>query len=212
MKTSAKRLFDIVVAASALLLLSPFFLLLSCIIKLDSAGPIFYKARRIGCSGRLFHMYKFRTMATNADKVGPAVTYKDDPRITRVGRWMRRFRIDELPQLVNILKGDMSMVGPRPEAPEYVQLELPIWQKVLTVRPGMCGLTQLSFAIDEAEALGNSESADQDYMTQILPAKLQIDLRYVARQSFFYDIKLIIKTFLLLVGLYGRKRGQMPAS
>ena len=194
-----KRLFDVVVALMALALLTPAFLIIMTIIALDSPGPVFYKARRIGQRGRLFRMYKFRTMRLDADRLGPALTYKDDPRITRVGRLLRKARIDELPQFLNVLKGDMSIVGPRPEAPEYVQIEQFIWQQVLSVRPGICGLAQLAFAVDEASLLNNRATIDQDYMTQILPAKLRLDLRYIYTQSLLLDLKLLAQTFLLLV-------------
>jgi lipopolysaccharide/colanic/teichoic acid biosynthesis glycosyltransferase len=194
-----KRCFDIATATIALLLLIPVFLGIALLIKLDSSGPILYKARRIGKSGRLFHMYKFRTMRTDADRIGPALTFKDDPRITRVGQMLRKTRIDELPQLLNVLKGDMSVVGPRPEAPEYVQLEQSIWQEVLSVRPGICGLAQLAFAIDEADILSNQATVDSDYTTRILPIKLNLDLRYVHKQSLLLDLKLLFQTILLLI-------------
>jgi lipopolysaccharide/colanic/teichoic acid biosynthesis glycosyltransferase len=151
-------------------------------------------------------MYKFRTMRVDADQVGPALTFKDDPRITRVGRWLRRFRLDELPQLINVLRGDMSLVGPRPEAPEFVQLSQPIWWQVLTVRPGICGLAQLTFAIDEAAVLNNQATIDSDYLTQILPIKLNLDLRYVQQQSLLFDLRVLAQTVLLLL----RQQQQLP--
>jgi lipopolysaccharide/colanic/teichoic acid biosynthesis glycosyltransferase len=194
-----KRLFDIVVASIALMLLSPFLLTIALLVMLDSRGPVLYKARRIGQGGRLFRMYKFRTMAAGADRRGPALTYKDDPRITRAGRLLRRVRLDELPQLINVLRGDMSLVGPRPEAPEYVRLDQPVWRAVLSVRPGICGLAQLSFAVDEAALLTNQATVDDDYLTKVLPAKLQLDLRYVSTQSLLFDLQLLFWTFWLLV-------------
>lgn len=194
-----KRLFDIAVAFAALVLLAPVLLAIGLLIKLDSRGPALYKARRVGKGGQPFEMYKFRTMIAHADQCGPAVAYKDDPRITRVGRLLRRARIDELPQFFNVLKGDMSLVGPRPEAPEYVKLDQSIWQQVLSVRPGICGLAQLVFAVDEAALLNNLATVDQDYISQVLPAKLQLDLRYISTQSLLFDVKLLAQTFLLLV-------------
>jgi len=186
-----KRVFDIGAASCALLLFSPLFVLIALLVKLDSAGPVFYQAPRMGTRGAM---------------IGPAITYGNDPRITRVGAWLRRFRLDELPQFLNVVKGDMSIVGPRPEAPEFVQLDLPIWQQVLSVRPGICGLTQLACAIDEAALLTNQATADTDYLTTILPVKLNSDLRYIARQSFFYDLYLLMQTALLLI------RQKQPAS
>jgi lipopolysaccharide/colanic/teichoic acid biosynthesis glycosyltransferase len=188
---TSKRIFDIVLVSTGLMLLAPLFLLLGLLVKLDSSGPVFYKARRVGRGGVQFRMYKFRTMRVDADQVGPALTFKDDPRITRVGRWLRRFRLDELPQLINVLRGDMSLVGPRPEAPEFVQLSQPIWWQVLTVRPGICGLAQLTFAIDEAAVLNNQATIDSDYLTQILPIKLNLDLRYVQQQSLLFDLRVL---------------------
>ena len=201
-----KRVFDIGAASCALLLFSPLFVLIALLVKLDSAGPVFYRAPRMGRGGAMFYMFKFRTMCTRAAQIGPAITYGNDPRITRVGAWLRRFRLDELPQFMNVVRGDMSIVGPRPEAPEFVQLELPIWQQVLSVRPGICGLTQLACAIDEAALLTNQATADADYLTTILPVKLNSDLRYIARQSFFYDLYLLVQTALLLI------RQKQPAS
>ncbi|MBK9942189.1 MAG: sugar transferase [Kouleothrix sp.] len=203
---TSKRIFDIVLVSTGLMLLAPLFLLLGLLVKLDSSGPVFYKARRVGRGGVQFRMYKFRTMRVDADQVGPALTFKDDPRITRVGRWLRRFRLDELPQLINVLRGDMSLVGPRPEAPEFVQLSQPIWWQVLTVRPGICGLAQLTFAIDEAAVLNNQATIDSDYLTQILPIKLNLDLRYVQQQSLLFDLRVLAQTVLLLL----RQQQQLP--
>lgn len=195
---TSKRFFDIALSLIALLALVPVLVLIGILIKLDSRGPVLYQARRIGQGGRLFRMYKFRTMAADAEQSGPALTYKDDPRITRIGRFLRRVRIDEVPQLFNVLKGEMSLVGPRPEAPEYVDLEKPIWRQVLSVRPGICGLAQLTYAIDETAILNNAASLDRDYISHILPAKLELDLRYVRDQSFLFDLRLILQTLLIL--------------
>jgi lipopolysaccharide/colanic/teichoic acid biosynthesis glycosyltransferase len=194
-----KRLFDLVVAVLALVILSPLFVAIAVAVVLDSRGPIFYRARRIGQGGQPFHMFKFRTMVAGADRSGPGLTYNGDPRITRVGRLLRRVRLDELPQLLNVVHGSMSIVGPRPEAPEYVQLDAPIWRQVLSVRPGICGLAQLAFAVEEAALLSNSATVDQDYLTQILPSKLQLDLRYIQVRSLLFDLKLLFQTALLLI-------------
>jgi lipopolysaccharide/colanic/teichoic acid biosynthesis glycosyltransferase len=201
-----KRIFDIAVASIALLLLIPLFLTIALAVKLDSRGSVFYKARRIGRGGWLFHMYKFRTMHVNADRVGPGLTYQDDPRITRVGRFLRKLRFDELPQLLNVLAGEMSLVGPRPEAPEYVRLDQLVWRQVLSVQPGICGLAQLTFAVDEAALLGDGASAADVYRTKILPAKLQLDLRYIYTRSLLFDLKLLFQTALLLI----RQRRHAP--
>jgi lipopolysaccharide/colanic/teichoic acid biosynthesis glycosyltransferase len=194
-----KRIFDIAVASIALLVLIPVLLIIALAVKLESRGAVFYKARRIGRGGKLFHMYKFRTMRMDADRVGPALTYKDDPRITRAGRFLRRLRLDELPQLINVLIGEMSLVGPRPEAPEYVQLDQQVWRQVLSVQPGICGLAQLTFAIDEAALLRDGATAADVYMAEILPAKLQLDLRYINTRSLGFDMKLLAQTALMLI-------------
>jgi lipopolysaccharide/colanic/teichoic acid biosynthesis glycosyltransferase len=196
---TSKRFFDIAISLIALLVLAPIGVLIGILIKLDSPGPVLYQARRIGRGGRPFRMYKFRTMAAGADRSGPALTYKDDPRITRMGQLLRRVRIDEMPQLFNVLKGEMSLVGPRPEAPEYVDLGQPIWRQVLSIRPGICGLAQLTYAVDEPALLESATTLDHDYVNRILPTKLQLDLRYVRERSFLLDLRLILQTFLVLI-------------
>jgi len=195
-KPMFKRAFDFVGSLLALLLFSPLFLLIAILIKLDSPGPVFYLARRIGKDGRPFKMYKFRTMVADADKVGPGLTCNDDPRVTRVGRFLRKTRMDEWPQFLNILKGEMSFIGPRPEAPEYVDLNDPVWQWVLSVRPGMSGLAQVTYMADEAAML-NGATLDEDYVNKVLPEKLKLDLQYVHNQSLLLDVKLILQTLYI---------------
>ncbi|MBK9713265.1 MAG: SDR family NAD(P)-dependent oxidoreductase [Kouleothrix sp.] len=195
---ATKRLFDVIVALVGLTLLIPAFLIIAIAIKLDARGPVFYRARRIGRGGRPFGMYKFRTMVTGADRAGPALTYRDDPRVTRVGRLLRDVRLDELPQLINVLTGEMSLVGPRPEAPAYVRLDQPIWREVLAVRPGICGLAQLDYAVDEASILTSGATVEEDYITRILPGKLAIDRRYIATRSLLFDLKILWQTLLVL--------------
>jgi lipopolysaccharide/colanic/teichoic acid biosynthesis glycosyltransferase len=198
-----KRLFDIVGALVALCIAAPVLLPIAIWILLDSRGPVLYRARRIGRHNHPFVMYKFRTMVADAERRGPALTYQADPRITRAGRLLRRTHLDELPQLFNVLKGDMSLVGPRPEAPDYVDAGSPIWQQVLSVRPGICGLSQLVFATAESAILSSGARVDQDYTQQVLPRKLALDLRYIKRQSLPLDIILIFQTILLVLRQHG---------
>src|SRR5690349_3953933 len=141
--STIKRLLDVVAATAGLILLLPLFIVVAIAIKLHDGGHVFYRARRVGKDGCLFHLYKFRTMVVNADRQGPAVTASGDSRITPVGRWLRRTKLDELPQLLNVLVGDMSLVGPRPEDPRYVMLYTPSQRRVLSVRPGITSAASL---------------------------------------------------------------------
>lgn len=191
-----KRAFDLIGSLLALIALSPVFLITAILIKLDSPGSVLYMAKRIGKDGKSFEMYKFRTMVADAGKTGPGLTYNEDPRITRVGRFLRRTRIDEWPQFLNILKGEMSFIGPRPETPEYVDLNDPIWQRVLSVRPGMSGLAQVTYMTDEAAML-DSTTLDEDYVSKVLTGKLELDLQYVHNQSLLLDVKLILQTLYI---------------
>ena len=171
------RIFDLLAAFGGLLFLSPLFVLVAFAIKLDSRGPIFYRARRIGKDGIPFPLYKFRRMVSDADKQGPGITATGDSRITRVGRFLRRTKIDELPQLINVLSGDMSLVGPRPEDPRYVTLYTPEQRRVLAVRPGITSAASLAYRHEEQLLAG----ADWEtvYREEVLPAKLAIDLEYL---------------------------------
>ncbi len=192
-----KRSFDLIVSLIGLIVLSPLFAVTAVLIKLDSPGPAFYRAERVGKDGRPFWMYKFRTMFVGADKMGPAITYRNDPRVTRLGRFLRRTKLDELPQLLNVLKGEMSLVGPRPEAPRYVALYSPQQREVLKVKPGITGLAQLAYACEED--LLDPDSLDRDYIGTILPRKLALDMEYVDKRSFLFDLKILLRTALTLI-------------
>jgi lipopolysaccharide/colanic/teichoic acid biosynthesis glycosyltransferase len=159
-------------------------------------GPFLYRARRVGEGGRLFDVLKIRTMVANTD--GPKVTGLADARITRVGRFVRRVRLDELPQLVNVLRGQMSLVGPRPEDPAFVDLDIPIHRLVFTARPGITGLAQLEFH-DEARLLSDADP-ERRYREEILPAKLRIDADYLQRQSVRLDLEIIARTVMTVAG------------
>lgn len=193
----AKRALDLLLSLVGLILLSPLLLLLALWVKLDSRGPVLYRGQRVGKGGRTFEMYKFRTMVLEADRLGPAVSYKDDPRITKAGKFLRRTKLDELPQLLNVLKGEMSLVGPRPEDPSYVALYSPEQRRVLSVKPGITGPTQLQYR-DEASML-NGESVDDDYVSRIMPEKLKLDLEYVRNRSLLLDLKILWRTAATLL-------------
>jgi len=188
----AKRTLDLILSLVGLALLWPLLASLALWIKLDSPGPVFYRGNRVGKDGQPFHMYKFRTMAEGAERRGPAVTYRDDPRITRAGRFLRRTKLDELPQLLNVVKGEMTLVGPRPEDPSYVALYTEEQRQVLSVKPGITGPTQLEYR-DEASMLGG-DSVDEDYVTRLMPQKLRLDLQYVRSRSLMLDLKILWRT------------------
>jgi lipopolysaccharide/colanic/teichoic acid biosynthesis glycosyltransferase len=192
-----KRGFDLLVSITGLILLSPLFLIVAVLIKLESAGPIFYKGDRIGKDGVPFKIFKFRTMVINADQMGAALTHGGDPRVTRAGRFLRKWKIDELPQLINVVRGEMSLVGPRPESPGYVAHYTQEQRRVLEVKPGITGLTQVKFRHEEV-LLSRCADPEKDYIEKIMPHKLAIDLEYIEDRSFPTDLKLILDTFLCL--------------
>ena len=195
---SVKRTFDLGFAIIALLLLSPLFFLGSLFAKLQSKGPVFYKAKRVGKHETLFEMYKFRTMVVNADTLGGGLTTYRDTRITPIGRFLRWTKLDELPNLINVIKGEMSLIGPRPEAPNYVKYYTEIQKQVLQVKPGMTGPSQLANR-DEEEKLKGQQDAEHYYITELMPKKLALDLHYVAAQSIASDIGWLLKTFWVVI-------------
>ncbi len=194
----AKRFFDIIVSAIALALLSPILLLVAIAVKCDSPGPSIYKGPRVGQNGRAFTIYKFRSMVNNGDRGSP-VTMGDDPRITRLGRVLRRLKIDELPNLINVLMGDMSLVGPRPESPIYVNYYTANQRRVLSVRPGIACLAQIQYPNEES-LLRGKEFNEEDYLLH-MANKLDLDLLYVETSSFWGDLVILVCTFLALFGL-----------
>ena len=192
-----KRLFDLLCASILLVVFSPLFLLIAVLIKLGSTGPVLYSAERTGRYGKPFRYYKFRSMVVDADKLGGSTTAKNDPRVTRVGKFLRKYKLDELPQLVNIVKGEMSFVGPRPEMPEYTRLYTEEEKIILSVRPGMADYAIVKF-IDLGEVVG-TDNADEVYRANVLPVKNKLRMRYVKEQTLLGDIKIIWKTFLRIV-------------
>lgn len=196
-----KRLLDVAAAAAGLLCLWPVAIVAACAIKLDSRGPVLFTQQRVGRGFRPFRIYKFRTMVNDAARLGaPITTGTADPRVTRVGRFLRRTKLDELPQLFNVLKGDMSLVGPRPELPIYVERFRRDYEEILKVRPGMTDLASLRFR-DEAGLLGAAPDPEEFYVRSILPEKLTLGKEYVRRASLSYDLTLISKTLAALSGV-----------
>ena len=192
-----KRAFDITVAGVALLILAPFLLLVAVVIKLTSAGPVFHRGLRSGLRGKPFRIFKFRTMVIDAESRGGLSTAKDDPRVTCIGKVLRRHKIDELPQVINVLRGEMSIVGPRPEFPHYTSQYSGDEELILTVRPGITDYASVQFRhLDEW--LG-SEQADRVYEERVRPVKNALRVRYVREQTFRSDVALIIKTLKHIV-------------
>ena len=198
-----KRAFDIAVALVVLIVLAPLLTLVAAAIKLSSRGPVFFKQERIGRGGRRFKMVKFRTMVANAERLGPNVSATQDRRITAVGRVLRRCFLDEAPQLLNVLRGDMSLVGPRPETPEYVSLLSPGQRRVLSIRPGMTGPSTLAFSAVEAEILAMQEDPDRYYRDYLLHDRISADLAYIERASLGADLRILGRTALLVVSGLG---------
>jgi lipopolysaccharide/colanic/teichoic acid biosynthesis glycosyltransferase len=192
----AKRVFDIAVALIGLIVLAPAFAVIAVLIKLDSSGPVFFKGQRVGQYGDTFDMLKFRSMVANAPEKGPAITGKDDPRVTRLGRFLRKTKLDELPGLVNVLRGEMSLVGPRPEAPVWVERYTPQQRMVLSVKPGITGLTQVKYRSEED--LLSTANLETEY-PKIMNDKLDIDLHYVNNQSFGLDIHILKETAIAVL-------------
>jgi len=188
-----KRAFDVCLAGFGLLVLSPLLAASAASIKLGSRGPVLYKGLRVGINGRRFNILKFRTMVANAEAIGGSTTPADDPRVTSVGRVLRRTKLDELPQLWNVLKGDMSFVGPRPQVPWAVDLYTPEERLILSVRPGITDYASLQFA-NEGEILRGSTDPDRDYMEKIHPEKMRLSLEYVRSRSFTRDLAIIART------------------
>ena len=188
-----KRLFDIVVSALILLILSPLFLLLALAIKLDSRGPVFYRQVRVGRYGQDFKIFKFRTMVQDADRIGLSLTTGGDPRITRVGRLIRKCRLDEFSQILNVLSGTMSLVGSRPEVRRYVDAYRPEYLATLLVRPGITATASIEFK-DEDELLNSGGDPEQIYIERILPEKMRYNLEYLRHISVWGDLKIMFRT------------------
>lgn len=194
-----KRIFDIIVSLIGLIALLPFFLIIAFAIKVDSTGPIFFKQVRISKNGKEFEIYKFRTMIQDAESKGMQITVGKDSRITKVGKFLRKSKIDELPQLINVLKGDMSFVGPRPEVPKYVALYDKDQRNILKVRPGITDIASIEYR-DESSILAKSMDPEKTYIEEIMPKKIELNLIYIRNISVLYDVVLICKTIVKVIG------------
>ncbi len=192
----AKRLFDIIFSFLGLLILSPILFIIAIMIKLDSKGPVFYRGVRVGRQGKPFRVYKFRTMVPEAEEIGGPSTAGDDTRLTKISGFLKKYQLDELPQLINVVKGEMSFVGPRPEVKIYVdKLSKEEKEKIFSVRPGMTDYASL-WNFHEGEILKDSSDPEKTYLEKIRPKKIELQLKYVKERNFWLDIKLILKTIL----------------
>ena len=194
---------DIILSAGGLIILLPLFIGVAILIRLESPGPVFFVQERIGRGFRPFRLYKFRTMHQHPQ--GAPITVEGDPRVTRIGRFLRRTKIDELPQLINVLRGEMSLVGPRPELRRYVELFRKDYEEILKVRPGITDYASIEY-VDEEKVLSSSADAEETYIKEILPHKLELSKRYVREQSLIRDIELILKTVYISLFRKGAKR------
>ena len=201
-----KRVIDILVALLGAMLLLPLLAAVAALVKLTSPGPVFFRQERIGRGGRAFFILKFRTMVKDAPRLGAQITFGDDPRITKVGRFLRKTKIDELPQLFSVLRGDMSLVGPRPEVRRYVEMFADDYADILRVRPGVTDLASIKYR-DESAILGRSADPEQEYIRHVLPEKIRLAHEYVRRQSLALDLAIIGRTVLCLLHFTGPKPG-----
>jgi len=188
-----KRLFDIIASGLGLIALSPLFAVLAIWIKADSKGPVFYRQTRVGRGNKDFRLFKFRSMRPDSDKLGLITVGGHDPRVTRSGYYIRKYKLDEFPQLINVFRGDMSLVGPRPEVRKYVDMYTPEQMRVLNVRPGITSMASIRYR-NENEILAEADDPDKAYVEMVMPDKLAIDLQYVGRANLWTDIGLIFET------------------
>jgi lipopolysaccharide/colanic/teichoic acid biosynthesis glycosyltransferase len=198
MQLVLKRVFDLTCSLLGLIILFPLLLGIAIFIKLDSRGPIFFKQVRIGREGKEFSILKFRTMIVDAEKNGLQITVGKDARITMSGNFLRKAKLDELPQLINVLKGDMSFVGPRPEVPKYVALYNKKQRSILKIRPGITDIASIAYR-DENTLLAHSKNPEKIYIDEIMPKKLELNREYLLKMSVLYDVKLILKTLIVIV-------------
>jgi len=193
-----KRAFDFIFSTLGLVFLFPFFLIIALMIKIDDGGPVLFIQKRVGYKGRPFFMYKFRTMVVDAEKKGNLLTVGGDPRITKSGRLLRKFKLDELPQLINVLKGEMSLVGPRPEVEKYVNLYTNEQRKVLNLYPGITDPASIEY-VNESELLAQSSDPEKLYVEKIMPEKIVLNLEYARQASWWTDFLVIIKTLARII-------------
>jgi lipopolysaccharide/colanic/teichoic acid biosynthesis glycosyltransferase len=189
----AKRLFDFTGSLCGLIVLFPVFVVIGALIKLEDGGPVFFRQRRVGLNGAEFMIWKFRSMVVNAEQMGKQLTVGRDSRVTRLGAWLRRLKLDEFPQLINVLVGEMSLVGPRPEVPKYVALYSLEQREVLKLKPGMTDLASIKYR-NESDLLARASDAEQVYIHEIMPEKIRINLDYAQRSSVIEDLRVIFLT------------------
>jgi lipopolysaccharide/colanic/teichoic acid biosynthesis glycosyltransferase len=193
-----KRIIDLIISLFLLLVLSPFLAIISILILVESGRPIFYLQERVGKDWKNFKILKFRTMINKADEVGPVVTPKNDERITRIGRILRKYKIDELPQLINVFKGEMSIVGPRPEIPKFAKVFSKEYSDILKVRPGISDFAAIEF-VDESLMFGEDKNVEDIYKTKVLPRKIKLYYQYLKEMSIATDLKIILATVRVLI-------------
>ena len=194
----SKRIFDILSSTCAIFILAPFFVFIAILIRIDSKGPIIYRQKRVGKGNKDFYLNKFRTMVTNADKKGQLTVGMRDSRITKMGYFLRKYKLDEFPQLINVLNGEMSIVGPRPEVRKYVNLYNEKQLRVLNALPGLTDTASLTY-INENEILGKAENPEKTYIEEVMPAKLEMNLQYIEKQNLKTDIDLIFQTLKKII-------------
>jgi lipopolysaccharide/colanic/teichoic acid biosynthesis glycosyltransferase len=195
-----KRALDILIAAVGLMVLSPIFLVVAILIKFDSRGPALFRQERVGKGFKPFRIYKFRTMVKDAAQIGSSITCGDDPRITRIGRFLRKTKVDELPQFLNVLRGEMSLVGPRPEVRRYVECFRKDYEEILKVRPGITDLASVKYR-DEATILSQAPDPEEEYRLRVLPEKIRLGKEYIQQSSLLFDVKVILRTLVRLFWL-----------
>ena len=198
LQLALKRLMDVVISGGALLVIWPVLLLIAAAIKIDDPGPVFYRQVRVGKNGREFRIYKFRTMVVDADKKGLAITIGRDRRITRVGAFLRKTKLDELAQLINVFTGEMSFVGPRPEVPKYVNMYTPYQRQVLLVQPGITDYASIAYR-NENDLLEGAEDPEKMYIETIMPDKIELNMKYLHEISPIADIRLILSTIAAVI-------------
>lgn len=212
---AAKRAFDLLLSSIGLLLLAPVFAILAIAVKLDSRGPVFFCQERLGRGGERFRIIKFRTMVVGAERLGTNISTTRDPRLTRMGALLRRSFLDEAPQLFNVLKGEMSLVGPRPETPDYAALFTPDERRIFSMRPGMAGPSTVAYSRDEAAILARQEDPGRYYRDHLLHERVRVDLRYVEHPSLCQDLRILGQTALSvlsgLAALAGKRRRRRAA-
>ncbi|MFQ4145390.1 sugar transferase [Chlorogloeopsis sp. ULAP02] len=194
----SKRIFDLFFSLVGITILLPLFLIVAIFIKLDSPGTVFFRQVRVGRFGHEFRIYKFRTMVLEAEKIGQQITIDNDQRITRIGKILRKYKIDEFPQLLNVIKGEMSLVGPRPEVPKYVGMYTHEQRRVLEVLPGITDLASIKFR-NENQLLNHNHNPEDFYINEILPQKLKLNIEYIEQMGLGFDLLIICKTLLQVI-------------